>query len=99
MTQDTTTHADLDLDGAKALKDFEDAKAIIREAEKAKADAEARVRQALGTATEGRIAGVTVVKVTSATRVTVSATALKDEDEAMYNRLAKVTAYTVLKTA
>lgn len=94
-----TTHADFDLEGAKALKDFEDAKAVIREAEKAKADAEARVRQALGEATEGRIAGVTVVKVTSATRVTVSAVALKDADEALYNALAKTTNYTVLKTA
>lgn len=94
-----TTHADFDLEGAKALKDFEDAKATIREAEKAKSDAEARVRQALGEATEGRIAGVTVVTVTPATRVTVSAKDLKDADEALYNALAKTTNYSVLKTA
>lgn len=98
MTKDSNA-VDFDFEAAKALKDFEDAKAIIREAEIAKKDAEARVRQALGTATEGRIAGVTVVKVTSATRVTVSASDLKDADEALYNALAKTTAYTVLKTA
>lgn len=98
MTQDKKV-VDFDLDGAKALKDFEDAKAIIASAEKAKKDAEARVRQALGNATEGRIAGVTVVKVSERTRVTVSANDLKDANVELYNALAKVTEFTVLQTA
>lgn len=97
MTNDNTIA--LDLDGAKALKDFEDAKKAIREAEDAKKDAEARIRQMLGDATEATLAGVTVLKVSQRTRVTVSANDLKDADEALYNALAKVTDFTVLVTA
>lgn len=89
----------LDLDGAKALKDFEDAKAIIREAENAKKDAESRIRQILGDATEATIAGVTVVKVSERERVTVSASELKSANAELYNALAKTTTYSVLVTA
>jgi predicted phage-related endonuclease len=95
----TNTTISLDLEGAKALKDFEDAKDAIRNAENAKKDAEARIRQLLGDATSATLAGVTVIKVSARTRVTVSASDLKSADEALYNRLAKTTDFTVLVTA
>lgn len=95
----THTTISLDLEGAKALKDFEDAKAVIRDAENVKKDAEARIRQILGDATSATLAGVTVIKVSARTRVTVSANDLKVADEALYNALAKVTDFTVLVTA
>jgi len=94
-----TNTISLDLEGAKALKDFEDAKAVIRDAENAKKDAEARIRQILGDATVATLAGVTVLKVSERTRVTVSASDLKIADEALYNALAKTTNFTVLVTA
>lgn len=97
MTNDKTIA--LDLEGAKALKDFEDAKAVIRDAENAKKDAEARIRQLLGDATVATLAGVTVLKVSERERTTVSASDLKSADEALYNALAKTTTYTVLVTA
>ena len=95
----TNTTIALDLEGAKALKDFEDAKAVIRDAENVKKDAEARIRQLLGDATVATLAGVTVLKVSERTRVTVSASDLKVADEALYNSLAKTTNFTVLVTA
>ena len=96
---DTTNTVAFDLDTVNELHRFEEAKRVIREAEATKAEAEARIREALGTATAGTIAGVTVVKVSARTRVTVSANDLKAEDEELYNRLAKVTDFTVLQTA
>jgi predicted phage-related endonuclease len=95
----TNTTIALDLEGAKALKDFEDAKDAIRNAESAKKDAEARIRQLLGDATVATLAGVTVLKVSERTRVTVSASDLKVANEALYNSLAKTTNFTVLVTA
>jgi len=94
-----TNTISLDFEGAKALKDFEDAKAVIRKAEDAKKAAEAVLRQLLGDATSATLAGVTVLKVSERTRVTVSASDLKSADEALYNRLAKTTDFTVLVTA
>lgn len=97
-TTENTTVA-FDLDAAKAVQAFEEAKRIIREAEEAKKEAEAVIREALGSATAGTIAGVTVVKVSERERVSISASAVKEADEALYNRLAKVTPYSVLMTA
>jgi hypothetical protein len=64
-----------------------------------KAEAEAVIREALGTATAGTIAGVTAVRVSARTRVSVSANDLKEADADLYNALAKVTDFTVLVTA
>lgn len=88
-----------DLDTVSELHRFEEAKRIIREAEAVKAEAEARIREALGTATVGTVAGVTAVRVSARTRVTVSANDLKEADADLYNALAKVTDFTVLVTA
>jgi predicted phage-related endonuclease len=97
-TTENTTVA-FDLATVEALHVFEEAKRVIREAEEAKKEAEAVIREALGSATAGTIAGVTVVKVSERERVSISAGAVKEADEALYNRLAKVTAYSVLMTA
>ena len=96
---DTTNSVAFDLDTVNELHRFEEAKRVIREMEAVKTEAEARIREALGTATAGTIAGVTVVKVSDRTRSTVSATDLKEADEALYNALVKVTEYSVLVTA
>lgn len=96
---DTTNTVAFDLATVNELHRFEEAKRVIREAEAIKAEAEARIREALGTATVGTIAGVTVVKVSERQRVTVSANDVKDADPELYNALAKTTAYTVLVTA
>jgi hypothetical protein len=96
---DTTNSVAFDLDTVNELHRFEEAKRAIREAEAVKAEAEARIREALGTATAGTIAGVTVVKVSPRSRVTISASAVKEADEALYNRLATTTEYSVLVTA
>lgn len=95
----TNTTVAFDLDTVSALHRFEEAKRVIREAEAVKEEAEALIRSALGSATAGTIAGVTVVKVSERTRATISATAVKEADEALYNRLVKVTEYSVLVTA
>ena len=95
----TETTVAFDLDTVSALHRFEEAKRAIREAEAVKALAEKAIREALGTATAGTIAGVTVVKVSPRSRVTVSASAVKEADEALYNRLATTTEYSVLVTA
>lgn len=96
MTNNTVA---FDLDTVSALHRFEEAKRAIREAEAVKAEAEAVIREALGSATAGTIAGVTVVKVSERTRTTISASAVKEADEALYNRLATTTEYSVLVTA
>jgi predicted phage-related endonuclease len=96
---DTTNSVAFDLDAVNELHRFEEAKRVIREMEAVKTEAESRIREALGTATVGTVAGVTVIRVGERTRVTVSAKDLKDADEALYNRLAKVTDFTVLVTA
>lgn len=95
----TTNAVAFDLDTIAELHRFEEAKRVIREAEETKREAEARIREALGSATVGTIAGVTVVKVSERTRATVSANDLKEADEALYNALVKVTDFTVLVTA
>lgn len=96
---DTTNSVAFDLDTVNELHRFEEAKRVIREAEAVKAEAEARIREALGTATVGTIAGVTVIKVSDRTRATVSANDLKAVNEELYNALVKVTEYSVLVTA
>jgi len=96
---DTTNSVAFDLDTVNELHRFEEAKRAIREAEAVKAEAEARIREALGTATVGTVAGVTVIRVSERERVSISASAVKEADEALYNALAKTTAYTVLVTA
>lgn len=96
---DTTTTVAFDLEAVSALHRFEEAKRVIREAEAVKDEAEAVIREALGSATAGTIAGVTAVRVSARTRVSITASAVKEADEALYNRLAKVTDFTVLVTA
>lgn len=97
MTTNTTVA--FDLATVEALHRFEEAKRVIREAEAVKEEAEALIRSALGEATAGTIAGVTVVKVSHRERVSISASAVKEADEALYNRLATVREYSVLMTA
>lgn len=96
---DTTTTVAFDLEAVNALHRFEEAKRAIREMEAVKSEAEAVIREALGTATAGTIAGVTAVRVSARTRVSVSANDLKEADADLYNALAKVTDFTVLVTA
>jgi predicted phage-related endonuclease len=96
VTNDTVA---FDLDTVNALHRFEEAKRAIREAEAVKSEAEATIREALGSAVAGTVAGVTVIRVSERERVSISASAVKEADEALYNALAKTTAYTVLVTA
>jgi predicted phage-related endonuclease len=95
---DNTTVA-FDLEAVNALHRFEEAKRAIREMEAVKSEAEATIREALGDAVAGTVAGVTVIRVSERERVSISASAVKEADEALYNALAKTTAYTVLVTA
>jgi len=95
----TETTVAFDLDTVSALHRFEEAKRAIREAEAVKSEAEATIREALGNAVAGTVAGITVIRVSERERVSISASAVKEADEALYNALAKTTAYTVLVTA
>lgn len=84
---------ELSLDGLQAVKALAEARAAAKAAEAAVKAATAQVRALLGDATEGTVAGVTVVKVTTVTRHGIDGKALAKALPEVYAEYETTTTY------
>jgi hypothetical protein len=80
-----------------ALKQFSEAKALAKQAEEMKANAEAILRAALGGNTEATVGGVVAFKIESRTRTNISSEVLKTEFPQAYEAAKSVAEYDFLK--
>jgi hypothetical protein len=80
-----------------ALKQFADAKALAKQADEMKAQAEAILRSALGGNTEATVGGVSAFKIESRTRTNISAEVLKTEYPEAYEAAKSVSQYDFIK--
>lgn len=80
-----------------ALKQFSEAKALAKQAEEMKAQAEAILRSALGGNTEATVGGVVAFKIESRTRTNISAEVLKTEFPKAYEAAKSVAEYDFIK--
>lgn len=94
VTTATVAHLSNDLDSL--IKEFAQAKKDIKVLEAKKAAAEEKIRQALGQATEGYIAGVKRVEVLDRTLTKVNRKLLQEAYPEAYQASLETTKYTVL---
>jgi hypothetical protein len=80
-----------------ALKQFGEAKALAKQAEELKANAEAILRAALGGNTEATVGGVSAFKIESRTRTNISSDVLKSDFPEAYEAAKSVSEYDFLK--
>lgn len=78
------------------IADFNSTKALIKELEAQKAAAEARLRELMGTATTGLVAGVERVKIASRTRTDIDREVLKVAFPEAFATCSTSKTYTVL---
>ena len=87
------------LDGTdieQAIADFNEAKALIKELEAQKAAAEARIRELMGSAQIGLVAGVERVKIAERKRTNINTETLKEAFPEAYEKCAESKTYTVV---
>lgn len=87
------------LDGTnieQAIADFNEAKKLIKELEAQKSAAETRIRELMGTAQVGLVAGVERVKIAERTRTNINTEILKEAFPEAYTQCAQAKTYTVV---
>lgn len=86
----------LDASAAELIKEFNDAKAVIKEMTERKEAAEKALRDLMGDAEVGLIGGVQRVKIATRTRKDINKDDLKEVFPEAYELCLKETSYTVL---
>lgn len=101
MTTSNNTAIELgfNADVRKALKAFNEAKALADKADALKKEAEAILRQALGEATTATIGGVTAFQLVSRSNTYINTKALKVDFPLAYEATQYQTAYDFIKVA
>ena len=83
-------------DVEQAIADFNEAKKLIKELEAQKAAAEARLRELLGSASVGLVAGVERVKISERTRTNINTELLKLTNPEAFAQCSETKTYTVV---
>lgn len=101
MTTSNNTAVELgfNADVRKALKAFNEAKALADKADALKKEAEAVLRQALGEATTATIGGITAFQLISRSNTYINTKALKVDFPLAYEATQYQTAYDYIKVA
>ena len=98
-TQVVTETSTVELDTtniATLLADFANAKLAIKELEKAKSELDSAIRDLIGSAKVGTVAGLPVVELAPRSRTSVDATLLKEVYPEAYETCSKVSTYDII---
>jgi predicted phage-related endonuclease len=98
-TQVVTETSTVELDTtniATLLADFANAKLAIKELEKAKSELDSAIRDLIGSAKVGTIAGLPVVELAPRSRTNVDSTLLKEVYPEAYETCSKVSTYDII---
>jgi len=98
-TQVVTETSTVELDNtniANLLADFANAKLAIKELEKAKSELDSAIRDLIGSAKVGTVAGLPVVELAPRSRTNVDSTLLKEVYPEAYETCSKVSTYDII---
>jgi predicted phage-related endonuclease len=98
-TQVVTETSTVELDNtniANLLADFANAKLAIKELEKAKSELDSAIRDLIGSAKVGTVAGLPVVELAPRSRTSVDSTLLKEVYPEAYETCSKVSTYDII---
>lgn len=98
-TQVVTETSTVELDNtniANLLADFANAKLAIKELEKAKSELDSAIRDLIGSAKVGTVAGLPVVELAPRSRTNVDSTLLKEVYPEAFETCSKVSTYDII---
>lgn len=96
VVTETTVVALDDSNIANLLADFANAKLAIKELEKTKSELDKAIRELLGTAVTGTVAGLPVVELAPRTRTSIDSELLKATHPEAFETCSKVSTYDII---